>query len=209
MIVLRDLRIPRCRLGLLVPVVDPGRRGSGRWWSSSSRSGRTPRRRRAPYIERSIEATRQAYGLTDDMVDYVSYRGVGTTPPRSCGRRHDHRQHPAARPDVLSRTFTQFQQRKNFYGFPATLDIDRYRIDGELRDYVVGARELTPDRLIDNQTRLDQPAHRLHPRQRFHRVAGQPGQRGGARCRPMRREQNSGYPDLHRQRRRRERQRAV
>ena len=55
-------------------------------------------------------------------------------------------------PNVLSRTFTQQQQLKNFYGFPENLDIDRYRIDGELRDYIVAARELSPNSLSGNQT---------------------------------------------------------
>ena len=45
-------------------------------------------------------------------------------------------------PNVLSPTFTQQQQLKNVYGFPAKLDVDRYDIDGTTRDYVVGVREL-------------------------------------------------------------------
>lgn len=109
--------------------------------------------REAPYIERGIEATRQAYRVGDDTVEYVPYRGIGTTPPDEI---------PADMttienirlldPDVLSRTFTQQQQLKNFYEFPPNLDLDRYRIDGELRDYVVGVRELSPERLTGNQT---------------------------------------------------------
>ena len=35
---------------------------------------------------------------------------------------------------------------------PTNLDIDRYRIDGELRDYIVAARELSPNSLTGNQT---------------------------------------------------------
>ena len=35
---------------------------------------------------------------------------------------------------------------------PRHLDIDRYRIDGELRDYIVAARELSPNSLTGNQT---------------------------------------------------------
>ena len=35
---------------------------------------------------------------------------------------------------------------------PRVLDIDRYRIDGELRDYIVAARELSPNSLTGNQT---------------------------------------------------------
>ena len=55
-------------------------------------------------------------------------------------------------PTIVSPAFTQFQQGKNFYSFPDQLAIDRYNgRDGNLRDYVVAARELNPDRLIDNQ----------------------------------------------------------
>jgi uncharacterized membrane protein (UPF0182 family) len=39
----------------------------------------------------------------------------------------------------VSGTYTQLQQRQNFYGFPSQLAIDRYKVDGELRDYVVAA----------------------------------------------------------------------
>jgi uncharacterized membrane protein (UPF0182 family) len=106
-----------------------------------------------PYIERNMNATRHAYRIGEDHVDYLDYPGVGTRSPR---------ENPAdlttianirlLDPNVLARTFTQQQQLKNFYGFPAELDIDRYRIDGELRDYIVAARELSPDSLTGNQT---------------------------------------------------------
>ncbi|NLE80453.1 MAG: COG1615 family transporter [Rhodococcus sp.] len=106
-----------------------------------------------PYIERNIAATRDAYGIGSDTVEYEPYSGVGTRPPREV---------PAdvttiantrlLDPAVLSRTFTQQQQLKNFYSFPSNLDIDRYEIDGELRDYIVGARELSPHSLTGNQT---------------------------------------------------------
>lgn len=113
----------------------------------------------ATYIERNITATRDAYGITDDKVEYQSYKGEGTKNPREV---------PAdvttiantrlLDPNVLSRTFTQQQQLKNFYGFPASLDIDRYNIktpenpDGEVQDYIVAARELSPNSLTGNQT---------------------------------------------------------
>ncbi|MGH3678601.1 MAG: UPF0182 family protein, partial [Mycobacterium sp.] len=106
-----------------------------------------------PYIQRNIDATRQAYRLDGDRVEYRDYPGIGTKPPREV---------PAdvttianvrlLDPNVLSRTFTQQQQLKNFYSFPEVLDIDRYRIDGELRDYIVGVRELSPNSLTGNQT---------------------------------------------------------
>jgi uncharacterized membrane protein (UPF0182 family) len=105
-----------------------------------------------PYIQRNIDATRQAYRLGGDWVEYRDYPGVGTKPPREV---------PAdittiadvrlLDPNVLPRTFTQQQQLKNFYSFPEHLDLDRYRIEGELADYVVGVRELSPDSLTGNQ----------------------------------------------------------
>jgi uncharacterized protein len=105
-----------------------------------------------PYIERNIAATRQAYRIGGDWVEYRDYPGVGTKSPRDVAA--DVTTIANVRlldPNVLSRTFTQQQQLKNFYGFPDVLDLDRYRIDGELRDYVVGARELSPNSLTGNQ----------------------------------------------------------
>ena len=72
-----------------------------------------------PYIERNIAATRQAYRIGSDWVDYLDYPGVGTKSPRDVPA--DVTTIANARlldPNVLSRTFTQQQQLKNFYGFP-------------------------------------------------------------------------------------------
>ncbi|MBL1080069.1 UPF0182 family protein [Nocardia sp. 2] len=104
------------------------------------------------YIERNIAATRQAYGIDGDRVEYRAYPGIGSTPPPDVEA--DATTLANARlldPSVLSRTFTQQQQLKNFYSFPANLDLDRYRVDGQLRDFVVAVRELTPGALSDNQ----------------------------------------------------------
>ncbi|MEO7079517.1 MAG: UPF0182 family protein [Rhodococcus sp. (in: high G+C Gram-positive bacteria)] len=105
------------------------------------------------YIERNIAATRDAYGIGDDNVEYQDYSGEGSQSPRES---------PAdittiantrlLDPNVLSRTFTQQQQLKNFFGFPTSLDVDRYEIDGQLQDYIVAARELSPESLTGNQT---------------------------------------------------------
>ena len=76
-----------------------------------------------------------------------NYSGAGGV------RSRHHLQHPTAGPHHHQPLgFTQFQQGKNFYYFPDQLSIDRYRDrDGNLHDYVVAARELNPDHLIDNQ----------------------------------------------------------
>ncbi|MEJ5928430.1 UPF0182 family protein [Corynebacterium sp. H128] len=103
-------------------------------------------------ISRNIEATRYAYGLTDDKVTYQENWGVEGGNTESVA--DDEATVSNIRlldPEVLSDTFTQQQQLKNFYGFPDTLAIDRYKVDGELRDYVVAVRELDPNALSGNQ----------------------------------------------------------
>ena len=98
-------------------------------------------------------ATRQAYGLTEDVVSYRSYTAdASTTPQQVAADAATISNIRLLDPTIVSPAFTQFQQGKNFYYFPDHLNIDRYRDgSGELRDYVVAARELNPDRLIDNQ----------------------------------------------------------
>lgn len=105
------------------------------------------------YISRSITATRQAYGLTADVVSYRNYSGdAQATAQQVAADRATTSNIRLLDPTIVSPAFTQFEQGKNFYYFPDQLSIDRYRDrDGHLRDYVVAARELNPDRLIDNQ----------------------------------------------------------
>ena len=151
MIVLRDMRIPAMATALLVlSSIVVG----GAWPLLMEQFSVRPNAAdvERPYIERNIAATRQAYRIGSDVVDYVDYPGVGTRSPRDVPA--DVTTIANARlldPNVLSRTFTQQQQLKNFYSFHEPLDLDRYYIDGELRDYAVGARELAPNSLTGNQ----------------------------------------------------------
>ncbi|WP_409331813.1 UPF0182 family protein [Trujillonella humicola] len=122
--------------------------------------------REAEYVARAIEATRQAYGLTEDNVRYVDYaqRNQGDDVDTDAAQRqlrNDTDTIPNARlldPNVLSATFTARQQIRNVYGFPEKLDIDRYTLPdpetGELvtRDYVVAVRELDSESLSENQS---------------------------------------------------------
>ncbi|MCV7153272.1 UPF0182 family protein [Mycolicibacterium pyrenivorans] len=106
-----------------------------------------------PYIQRNMDATRQAFRLDGDAVEYRDYPGVGTKAPQEVpADRTTIAQTRLLDPNILSRTFTQQQQLKNFYSFPDVLDIDRYHIDGQLQDYIVGVRELSPESLTGNQT---------------------------------------------------------
>ncbi len=113
--------------------------------------------REAPYIERALDATRDAYGLTDvEYVDYAQDQTSDVDPAAALAQvRNDTETIPNARlldPNVLTDTFTARQQIRNVYGFPEKLDIDRYTIDGVTRDYVVAARELNSSGLSDNQS---------------------------------------------------------
>jgi hypothetical protein len=104
-------------------------------------------------IQRNIDATQQAYGLTPDKVTYLPYSGRTDATPAQVGA--DTATISNLRlldPSRLSKTFTQLEQRKNFYGFPAQLNIDRYSVNGQVRDYVVAARELDSGALTANQT---------------------------------------------------------
>ncbi|MDQ4103055.1 MAG: UPF0182 family protein, partial [Actinomycetota bacterium] len=106
--------------------------------------------REAPSIQRNILATREAYGITDRNVVSTPYSGVASP----ADVRADTSTIPNIRlldPNVLSQTFTQLQQRENFYGFPDKLDVDRYTINGETQDYVVAVRELESASLAENQ----------------------------------------------------------
>jgi uncharacterized protein len=113
--------------------------------------------REAPYISRNIQATRQAYGIVSSTdggeVSYQNY-AVTTTPSSSAITAKD----PTIGnlrildPNVVSPTFSKFQQLRNQYGFADKLDIDRYSVDGQVQDYVVGVRELDKDKLTGNQT---------------------------------------------------------
>ncbi|WP_405485304.1 UPF0182 family protein [Nocardia sp. NBC_00511] len=104
------------------------------------------------YIQRNIDATRQAYGITPDKVDYVDYKSGGQEPPAQ--QQADSQTIGNVRlldPNLLTATFTQRNQLQNIYGFPDTLAVDRYNINNQIGDYVVAARELQPANLADNQ----------------------------------------------------------
>ncbi|OBB96792.1 UPF0182 family protein [Mycolicibacterium peregrinum] len=151
-IVLRDLRIPA--IGVVLLLLSSMVVGAG-WPLIVEQFSVKPNaaQKESEYISRSITATRQAYGLTDDTVTYRNYESNGqTTAAQVAADRATTSNIRLLDPTIVSPAFTQFQQGKNFYFFPDQLAIDRYAgPDGGLRDFVVAARELNPDRLIENQ----------------------------------------------------------
>ena len=95
----------------------------------------------APFIQRNIDATRAAYGLSDVTVS--DYQATLTT---SAGQLTKDAATIAnirlMDPNVISATFRQLQQIKPYYTFPDSLDVDRYTVDGVKRDTIVAVREL-------------------------------------------------------------------
>ena len=151
-IVLRDLRIPA--IGLVLLLLSSLIVGAG-WPLIVEQISVKPNaaQKEREYISRSITATRQAYGLTDDAVTYRDYSGDGRG-DRRAGRlrpRH-HLQHPTARPDHHQSGVHPVRAGQELLLLPRpAVHRPLFDRDGNLRDYVVAARELNPDHLIDNQ----------------------------------------------------------
>ncbi|WP_226921480.1 UPF0182 family membrane protein [Georgenia subflava] len=98
------------------------------------------------YIQRNIDATLAAYGLEDLETETYS----ATTEAEAGQLRADSQSTASIRlldPNIVSPTFNQLQQNRQYYGFPDTLAVDRYDIDGESRDTVIAVRELNQDGL--------------------------------------------------------------
>jgi len=105
------------------------------------------------YIQRNMDATKQAYGLVDGTnVEYQRNWTQQQADPVAVN--NDSATLSNIRildPNVIEPAFTQRQKLKNFYGFPTQLAVDRYNVDGQQRDFIVAARELDPSKFDANQ----------------------------------------------------------
>lgn len=151
-IVLRDLRIPALATALMV--VSSVLIGAVYPLIVEQFSVKpNAAQKEAEYITRNIDATRDAYDITEDNVTYEDYPGVSELNPAEVPEdRTTIENIRLLDPNMVSPTFTAQQQLKNFYGFPQMLNLDRYEVDGELQDFVVAARELSPTSFTGNQT---------------------------------------------------------
>ncbi|WP_431781270.1 UPF0182 family membrane protein [Streptomyces chumphonensis] len=106
-----------------------------------------------PYIQKNMEATRQAYGI--DGVEYRDYEGQSQEEAEADegeAQENNQRERDAVSdtasirlldPNVVSPAFRQSQQVRGYYTFPENLDVDRYEgPNGEEQDTVVGLREI-------------------------------------------------------------------
>ncbi|GAA3075966.1 UPF0182 family protein [Streptomyces roseofulvus] len=92
----------------------------------------------APYIQKNIDATRKAYAIDETKLE--NYSGKSTVKAKD-KLRADADSAAAYRildPNIVSPTFQQLEQKRKYYQFPTTLDVDRY----EGQDVVIGLREL-------------------------------------------------------------------
>ncbi|WP_413116922.1 UPF0182 family protein [Streptomyces sp. CY1] len=100
----------------------------------------------APYIQKNIEATRQAYGIDDSKVADYSGKNDSEGGEKLRKDANTTASYRLIDPSVISPTFQQLQQERKYYQFPSTLDVDRYKgADGKDQDTVVGVRELNLD----------------------------------------------------------------
>ena len=102
------------------------------------------------YIQRNIDATREAFDFQD--IEVTPYEP--STSGEKGALRSDAETAASIRlldPNLVSDTFRQLQQVRPYYSFPAQLDVDRYNIDGQMRDTVIAVRELSPAS-VNNQS---------------------------------------------------------
>ncbi|TYL50401.1 UPF0182 family protein [Agromyces mariniharenae] len=105
----------------------------------------------APYIERNIDLTRDAYGVDD--IETIPFEAETDAEPGAL--RSDAATTANIRlmdPLVISPAFQQLQQFRQYYQFPDALDVDRYDIDGTTQDTVVAVRDLALSGLGDAET---------------------------------------------------------
>jgi uncharacterized membrane protein (UPF0182 family) len=101
----------------------------------------SPQNFELPYIKKNIDATREAYGL--NAVQTQRYSAKTEASPADL--LNDAEAIPGIRlldPALVSDTFKQLEQNKQYYQFADALDVDRYEVDGVTRDVVVAVREL-------------------------------------------------------------------
>ena len=93
------------------------------------------------YIERNIDATRDAY----NVADVVETPYNATVDAEKGALREDAETTANIRildPAIVSDSFAQLERIRQYYQFAEHLDVDRYEIDGKSQDTVIAVREL-------------------------------------------------------------------
>ena len=103
------------------------------------------------FIKRNIQATREAYGLNN--VESVAYNAKTTASEGAL--RADAQTTAQIRiidPTLVSASFRQLEQYRQYYNFGNHLDVDRYNIGGKSQDTVLAVRELNQSGLGSSQS---------------------------------------------------------
>lgn len=150
-----DWRIPAVGAGLMI-VATLVVGGGIPWAIQQFKVAPNERTLEAPYIQHGINATRIAYDVDD--VTEVPYAATTSAEPGAL--REDAETTAQIRlmdPAVISPTFAQREANRAYWGFDEVLSVDRYEIDGQLQDTVIGVRELRPDKFdLSSRTWVDQ-----------------------------------------------------
>ena len=118
------------------------------WWMSSFIVKPNELVREQPYIANNIRMTRQAFGLDSfAQREFPAETTVGAADPA---------QNQATLQNIrlwdwqaLQDTLRQIQEIRTYYDFP-DIDIDRYQINGALRQVMIGTRELNVEKLPES-----------------------------------------------------------
>jgi uncharacterized membrane protein (UPF0182 family) len=101
--------------------------------------------REQPYIAHNIQMTRQAYGL--DRFSQSEFPAETTVDASDPAHNQPTLQNIRLWDwHALQDTLRQVQEIRTYYDFPG-IDIDRYKIDGTMREVMLAARELNVDKL--------------------------------------------------------------
>jgi uncharacterized membrane protein (UPF0182 family) len=121
------------------------------WAVQNFQVGPNERTLEAPFIQRNIEATNLAYGL--DSVETVEYDAKTTASQGALRKDADTTANiRIIDPNLVSPSFRQLEQIKQYYGFSSHLDVSRYEINGKVQDTVLAVRELNQGGLGDSQS---------------------------------------------------------
>ncbi|MEY4417605.1 MAG: hypothetical protein RIQ88_43 [Actinomycetota bacterium] len=105
----------------------------------------------ADYIDRNIQATKAAYGL--DGVQVIEYDAKTTATADAL--KNDAQTAAQIRiidPNLVSASFKQLEQYRQYYNFVNHMDVDRYTINGKTQDTVLAVRELNQSGLGSSQS---------------------------------------------------------
>ncbi|MGI8984499.1 MAG: UPF0182 family membrane protein [Acidimicrobiales bacterium] len=98
-----------------------------------------------PYIDRNIKATKAAFNLRDVQVnDFEADNSITVADLESNRSTIENVRLWDPDPRILGQTYNRLQQIRNFYTFN-DVDIDRYVVDGRVRQELISARELNID----------------------------------------------------------------